>query len=146
MRALAWMVLGVALLGCGNAAQQEKIDDLSKKVTTLDKRVKAIEGPKGKANKSKGKGKAATKSKAKAPAGPKGKVALSGDATKVLLANGKRKFTLPGDVPAGEYKILASFDDASEATEVGDAVVVGESTLTISCAALTETCTAAAAD
>ncbi len=143
MRALAWMVLGVALLGCGNAAQQEKIDELSKRVTTLDKRVKAIEGPKGKANKSKGK---ATKGKAKAPAGPKGKVALSGDATKVLLANGKRKFTLPGDVPAGEYKILASFGDTSETSEVGDAVVTAEETLTISCAASTESCTAAAAD
>jgi outer membrane murein-binding lipoprotein Lpp len=141
VRVLGWLIVGLALAGCGSAAQGEKIDELAKKVTTLDKRVKVLEG-KSKSGKSKGK---ASKGKAKSPAaGPKGKVELTGDAKKVLLSNGKRKFTLPGDVPAGDYKILASFDEASEPAETGSAVVAADSTLTISCVGSTKKCSGSA--
>ncbi len=141
MRLLGWMIMGFALFGCASASQ-EKLDELGKKVVTLEKRVKALEG-KGKASKSKGK---ATKTKAKSPApGPKGKVTLTGDAKKVLLSHDKRKFTLPGDVPAGEYKILASFADGDEPAEVGAATVAADATLTIDCAAATKKCLPAVA-
>jgi hypothetical protein len=140
VRGWTWALLGMALMGCGNAAQQEKIDELAKKVTTLEKRVKAIEG-KGKAKGKASKGKAG-KGKAKAPVGPKAKVATTGDASKVLLSNGKRKFTLPGDVPAGEYKILASFDAGAEPAEVGTATVTADQPLTIDCEASARRCAA----
>lgn len=137
---------GSLLGGCGSASQDEKIEELSRKVATLEKRVKAAEGgkkgAKGKAAKGKSK---AGKTKAP-PAGPKARVEVAGDATKVLLTNGKRKFTLPGDVPVGEYTVLAAFEESAQPAQAGAATVTEGKTTTLTCTTASKACTAAAAE
>jgi outer membrane murein-binding lipoprotein Lpp len=132
------------LAGCGNAAQQDKIDELTKKVTTLEKRVKALEtghkAPRGKAGKAKAK---AGKAKAPGSQAPKGTVEVTGDASKVMLTNGKRNFPVPGDLPAGEYTVLAAFDAAAEPAQAGTATVTAEKPITLDCKSAEKTCTAA---
>lgn len=136
---------GSALGGCSAAGQDEKLEELSRKVATLEKRLKAVEGgKKGKGKAAKGKSKAGkTKTKAPVPVGPKAKVEVAGDATKVLLTNGKRKFTLPGDVPVGEYTVLASFEESAQPAEAGTATVTEGKVTTLTCTLAEKACTAA---
>ncbi len=153
MRSLATVAVLFALVlggssavgGCGAAGQDEKLEELSRKVATLEKRLKTLEGGKkgAKGKSAKGKSKSG-KGKAKAPAGPKAKVEVAGDAVKVLLTNGKRKFTLPGEVPVGEYTVLASFEETAEPAQAGAATVTEGKTTTLTCTTADKACTAAA--
>lgn len=143
---VAALVCGL-LTGCAGTAQQEKVDELTKKVATLEKRVKALESgkgkkaPKGKAP-AKGKSKAAPKgAKGKTATGPATEVKASGDAKKVLLTDGKRKFPVPGKVPAGEYSILASFEETAQPAQSGT-LTVTDQPVTIQCVAADKACKA----
>lgn len=146
MRSFGWfLVLSLAATtvgGCANGEQADKIEVLERKVGTLEKRVKALETKsKGKAPAKGGKAKAPAKgAKAKAPAAPKGTVAVEGDATLVKLSNGKKQFKIPGAVPAGDYKIMAAFEESAQPAEVGTAKVTADATTTISCSAADKSC------
>ena len=134
MRALGCIAVVCGLLtGCAATAQQDKVDELTKKVATLEKRVKALESGKGKKAPKGAKGKTAT--------GPATEVKASGDAKKVLLTDGKRKFPVPGKVPAGEYSILASFEETAQPAQSGT-LTVTDQPVTIACVAADKACKA----
>ena len=143
----AWSGLMGALLissACADTTQLEaEVSDLKRRVSQLEKasgRAKAGKGAKGKAAKGKTtKGKTG-KGKAKAPAAPKVVVELTGDATKVSLHNGKRGFSVPGAVPAGEYTVQAAFAGDATLADVGSITLEPGGTTVLACSAETRTC------
>ena len=148
----AWSGLMGALLissACADTTQLEaEVSDLKRRVSQLEKasgRAKAGKGAKGKAAKGKAaKGKTTKgktgKGKAKAPAAPKVVVELTGDATKVSLHNGKRGFSVPGAVPAGEYTVQAAFAGDATLADVGSITLEPGGTTVLACSAETRTC------
>ncbi len=157
VRAKLLCLCGALVLGsaCADTTKLEaEVSDLKRRVAQLEKggakgaKAKGGKAKAGKAGKAKG-GKAkggkakagkAKGGKAKAPAGPKVVVELSGDATKVSLNNGKRGFSVPGPVPVGKYTIQAAFAGDAALADVGTLQVDEGSTITVTCASSTRTC------
>jgi len=67
-------------------------------------------------------------------------ISLSGDATTVVLQNQKRRFKLPGTVPAGKYLALVAFGDG--ALEKRNEVMLPRDggVVTLHCTEATQTC------
>jgi tRNA A-37 threonylcarbamoyl transferase component Bud32 len=61
-----------------------------------------------------------------------GQVKVTGDAARVKLLRGSERFDVPGRVPAGEYRIEASFPGTSMA-DVGAVTVRAGATVTVDC-------------
>jgi hypothetical protein len=59
------------------------------------------------------------------------KVGFDGDGS-VALIQGRRRFKIPGDVPAGKYEIEATFDGEAP-VRTGSVTVVAGTPITISC-------------
>ncbi len=156
MRAnMLWLFGALMLTACADTANLEKeVADLKRRVTQLEKAgggaakgAKAGKAKAGKATKAKagkagkaGKAKGAKAGKAKAPAGPKVAVELTGDATKVSLNNGKRGFSVPGEIPVGEYTIQAAFAGDAALADVGSLTVVEGAAITVSCSSANRAC------
>ena len=64
----------------------------------------------------------------------------------MLLTNGKRNFTLPGEVPVGEYTVLAAFEATAQPAQAGTATVTTDGVTTITCAAADKACKTGAAE
>ena len=146
MRNPCFGLIGALLLGsaCADTTQLEaEVSDLKRRVSQLEKasgRAKAGKGAKGKAAKGKAAKGKTSKGKAKAPATPKVVVELTGDATKVSLHNGKRGFSVPGAVPAGEYTVQAAFAGDATLSDVGSITLEPGGTTVLDCSAETRTC------
>lgn len=68
-------------------------------------------------------------------------VTVTGDATQVQLQNKQRKYDVPGDVPAGRYLILASFDESPPVRRGEMTTSRTGGAMTVDCAAATTSCT-----
>jgi hypothetical protein len=139
----------VFLVACGRGAQTETaqdVDALTRRVTSLERRMQQMEGgerpqAEGKAHEGDAKGEAKPDGdKAERPG--KATVALVGDALQVQLLHNKRKLPVPGPVPPGEFEVEAVFTEGEAPAVVGKVTVPAEGSVTITCAAATKTCTA----
>jgi hypothetical protein len=135
-------MLAMALtIGCSSsneAAQNDKIDALERRVTSLERRL----GGDDKGSKRKGRKAppaneaAAAKSKTKvkggkAPAAEKATVRVDTDVAVHLLKQRKR-FDIPGPVPPGTYKVMATFPGA-KAEGAGSITLAAASEVTLTC-------------
>lgn len=139
----------VLLAACGRGAQTETaqdIDALTRRVTSLERRMQQMEG--GERGQTEGK---AHEGEAKAEVKPEGDraerpgkatVELTGDAVSVQLLRNKRKVAVPGPVPPGEFEIEAVFAEGEAPGVVGKLTVPAEGSVTITCASATKSCTA----
>lgn len=155
-----WLLL-LGLAACNGGSDDKVVLDLQKRVTQLEKKVKSLEAvakgrgakpgaEKGKTSAEKGKASAEKgKSSDKGAADKGGKstdsanlatVKAEGDAAKVVLSQGKKKFKIPGKVPPGSYTVLASFDAAKAPEEAGKIEVKAKKSLTLSCSEADATC------
>jgi hypothetical protein len=131
MRVLFVPVVIVLLVGCGG----EEGAGLKKKVDQLERRVEALErGGRRGAGRKEGKNQQAA-----VVEGPKGRVEVSGDATRVALLKDGNRFEIPGEVPVGSYQIIARFGD--EKVEAGSLEVADGETVSVACTAASKTCT-----
>lgn len=157
----------VSMTSCSSdSVTKEDLDAVKRRLTSVEKRVKAVEG-KGagggaaKAGKAKGGGggakakkKGGGKEKKKgggkkkggepnAPTenlGPVVQVDVEGEVSKVVLMKARKKYSVPGEVPADdEYTILAVFPD-TKPMEAGR-IEIGDEPVTVTCDASTQTCT-----
>ncbi|MCB9682067.1 MAG: hypothetical protein H6733_11435 [Alphaproteobacteria bacterium] len=71
---------------------------------------------------------------------PSASVAVTGDASAVVLVRQRKRYPVPGTVPAGPFSVLATFDGAE--VEAGTIRVATGATTTVVCTASTTTCTA----
>jgi len=147
-----------------DAPTKEDLDAVKRRLTSVEKRVKAVEGKggagQGKAGKAKGRaggakakkkgggkdkkggGKAKKGGEPNAPTedlGPVVSIDVEGDASKVVLMKARKKYAVPGQVPAsGEYTVLAAFPD-TKPMEAGR-IEVGEADAVLSCDGEDKTC------
>lgn len=159
--AVTLIVLAANFAGCADPSQATEIANLNRRVGNLETRLKALEGggrapthgarPGGKPGaKGPGKAKAAkagggkAPAPAKAPSGPRAKLLLEGDAVKVMVGNGERRFAVPGPSPVGELKIAAQFEAGKAPVEAGTFTAEDTKTYAIVCVKETQTCTAEA--
>ena len=163
MRPMVWIVVASFLTGCGaneTAALTDEVEALTRRVATLEQKVKRLEGGKpakggkngkvgkGKTDKSKGgkgktdKSKGGKNEKAKKPATPKGTVKVTGDAVKVMVANDKRKFAVPNQLAPGSYTVMAAFGAETTLTEYGPLELAEGQTVSIDCQSTVRRCTA----
>jgi len=151
-RIIGLVTLAIGLTACGSAGDSDKVERLERKVMALERRVKSLEtrggrkGPPNSAQRRQGNraGKPdgvkpnAAQPKSNAPV-DKGKVRAQGDARRVALLRNGKKFSLPSEVPVGDYKILAAFGE-DKPVEAGTVSVAKEQAVTITCSAETKTC------
>ncbi len=130
------------------SAKDEEIAALKTRVERLEKRLNALEAGKGRtkapaARGAGGGGGGRTRAKAPTPrepvTGPVVPVSIGGDATRVLLTDGDRKWRLPSRVPPGEYTLLAAFGE--EKLERRSKVYIKEGEpVALTCRAETNSC------
>lgn len=174
MRTMVWMVLAALAVGCaGNdtAKLQDDVDALTKRVSSLEQKVKRLEGGgkakggKAKGGKAKGgksaKGKSAKgktdkakggktdkaktdkpKTDKAAKSGPKGTLKVGGDAVKVMVADDSRKWAVPNTLPPNTYTMLAAFGAETTLAEFGTFELKADETYTIECKSELRTCVA----
>ncbi|MCB9678490.1 MAG: hypothetical protein H6737_25540 [Alphaproteobacteria bacterium] len=143
------LVLAVSsLLSAGCGASSAELDNLKRRVSTLEKRVRTLEGgaPAGRGAKAKAKNKAKSKQKPPepmvTPSEDRGGVEVEGDAVKVFFKGPRRRWPVPGVIPAGEYEILATFAEDQAATAAGTATVKSDTKTRVKCDAAMARCTA----
>lgn len=153
MRAFVPFALFAALLtGCpaaDEATKEDEVEALKKRVTRLETRLRQIEGRLGKPGAGKpGAGKpGAPRGKApggkapEAPTGPTRELKVEGDAKAVMLTGAQRRYRIPGQVPAGDYRVLAAFGEDPLAPKGTLTVPPGETALTVSCTQAADSCT-----
>ena len=147
MRGLALIpLLLAASLGCGGsndkdmAAIEKRLKAVEKQVDQLS-RASDKKGDAKKGDAKKGDAKKGDAKKGDAKAEPKkGKVEVSGDADKVQLAHQRARMDVPGAVPAGTYKVFATF--GGEEVEAGQVTVVAGKVAKLTCRAAQKKCQA----
>jgi len=170
---MVWIVVASFLTGCGAneaAALTDEVEALTRRVATLEQKVKRLEGGKpakggknskvgkgktdkskggkGKTDKSKGgkgktdKSKGGKNEKTKKPAPPKGTIKVTGDAVKVMVANDQRKFAVPNQLAPGSYTVMAAFGAETTLTEYGPLELAEGQTVSIDCQSTVRRCTA----
>lgn len=140
---LSVSVVVLLMSGCGgdDPGLKKKVDQLERRVESLE-RVGGKKGEKGKHAKAdakkEGEGAQAAAGAAVDESAPKGKVEVSGDATKVALLRNGSRFEVPGNVPAGAYQVVARFGD--QKVEAGPLEVAAGQTTTVLCTAAEKKC------
>ncbi len=140
--AVPFLVVGLlSLVGCG--ASQTEVDQLKRRVATLEKRVRVLEGGGGRVTAPKGKSKRKRRrrrNRRRPQPTPDGSVVVTGDAVKVVLEADGKRHPVPGTVPEMAYSILASFEEGQPLVKVGSMKVAGDKTTTLKCVAAQSIC------
>lgn len=140
-----------SLAACGGS-DAGKVEELEKRVTQLERRVRAMEGRRGGERARAAQGGRQGGPAARRPGGARGpgkgppsdgatvaNVKATGDASRVVLVGEKRRVRLPGPVPEGTYRVMAGFSDG-QPVEAGQIQVRGGHDLTLRCVASSRTC------
>jgi hypothetical protein len=150
MKSFGWLMLCLLVGGCGSmgdtdAPTRDEIDALKRRIGQVEKRTKTLEKrvlhegdkpTKKPPEKDRKKGDGAGEDEKTIV---KTQVAVEGDATRVLLNVGKRRFVLPAEVPLGEYNIMAAFAD-QKPIKTGTVAVEKDKPITLNCSADLKTC------
>ena len=151
MKPFVCLMLCLLVGGCGafgdtDAPTRDEIEALDRRIGQVEKRTKTLEkrvlneadkpDKKPPENNKKGED---PEGEEKPPV-VKTKVAVQGDATRVVLTVGKRRLVLPAEVPVGEYAIMAAFAD-QKPVKTGNVTVEKNKPLTLTCTAASKTCT-----
>lgn len=132
------------LSGCG--ASQAEMDNLKRRISTLERRVRSLEGgpakAKSKVKSKRGRGKAKAKNKVPAEPGAQGSVDIAGDALRVFVAGPRKRLPVPGIVPAGSYEILATFQEDKAPIVAGKVTLAADAKVLITCEAAQSRCLA----
>lgn len=128
---MRFVPIALALLACGPG--QAEVDDLTRRVNTLEQRVRRLEGPATPSGRA--------KQKSRAARGGSGTIEVLGDASKVFLRSDEDRIAVPGTAATDTYVILAVFE-GSEPVKAGSLTVQDGQVHTITCDASTRLCEA----
>ncbi|MEZ4319085.1 MAG: hypothetical protein R3F61_16340 [Myxococcota bacterium] len=140
VRLVSVLVCMSFVASCGPS--QAEVDALERRLSTLEKRVRSLEGGGGGGMAAKGKAKSKQKARGGkvTPSDDKAQVDVVGEVEAVMLQDADEKWPVPAVVSAGEYRILASFEAGGAPVDAGAITVKASTPMRVVCAVSTRTC------